>query len=70
MLNHILKDWTLKRFVDYLVVGLVLAIVISLVQMIIVPMVVKFIPGTIFAGTISLTDILLFFIVLLMVTRE
>lgn len=68
ILDHF-KTWNMKTFLDYLVYGVVLAIVISLVSTFVIPMVVKLIPGTIFAGTISLTDILLFLILLLTVKK-
>lgn len=61
------KNYNLKTFVDYLVYGVVLAVIVSIVHTFVLPMVVKLIPGTIFTGTISLTDILLFMILLLTV---
>jgi len=69
MLN-VLKDWNVKKFFDYMVVGLLLVVVITLIHSFILPMVVKLIPGTIFSGTITLTDILLFMLLILTVTRK
>jgi len=69
MLDH-LKSYNLKTFVDYLVYGLVLAVIISIVHTFVLPTVVKLIPGTVFTGAISLTDILLFFILLLTIRKK
>jgi|JI102314A2RNA_FD_contig_21_10372643_length_252_multi_4_in_0_out_0_1 hypothetical protein len=68
ILDHF-KTWNVKTLIDYVVYGTVLALVISLVATFIIPMVVKLIPGTVFGGTISLTDMLLFFILLLTVKK-
>lgn len=66
MLEHF-KNYNLKTFIDYLVYGVVLGVVISIVSTFIIPAVTKLIPGTIFSGTVSLTDVLLFMILLLTV---
>ena len=63
------KNYNLKTFVDYLVYGIVLAVIISIVHTFVIPTVVKLIPGTIFTGTITLTDILLFLLLLLTVRK-
>ncbi len=63
------KNYNLKTFVDYLVYGIVLAVIISMVHTFVIPMMVKLIPGTIFTGTITLTDILLFLLLLLTVKK-
>ncbi len=63
------KNYNLKTFVDYLVYGIVLAVIVSVVHAFVIPTVVKLIPGTVFSGTLSLTDILLFLILLLTVKK-
>jgi hypothetical protein len=70
MITNLFKDWTMKVFLEYLVIGLVLALVISLIHTLILPILVKLIPGTLFAGTVSLTDILLFLLLLLTVAKK
>jgi hypothetical protein len=70
MILETIKNWNMKTFLDYLLVGVVLAVVISLVHTFVLPILVKLIPGTIFTGTITLTDILLFLLLLMTVVKK
>ena len=63
------KNYNLKTFIDYLVYGVVLAVIVSVVHTFVIPVIVKLIPGTIFTGTVTLTDLLLFLLLLLTVKK-
>jgi len=67
MINY--KDWNLKHIGNLFVLSVVFILVISLVQTVVGPLLMKLLPS-VFATTITLTDILLFFIFIRLVTTN
>jgi len=66
MINY--KDWNMKHFGNLVVLSIVLILLIALVHTFVTPLLVGILP-TVFTGTISLTDILLFFVLIRLITK-
>lgn len=66
MINY--KDWNMRHFGNMVILSVVLVLIIALVHTFVTPLLTTLLP-TVFTTTISLTDILLFFVLVRLITK-